>query len=49
MGGLEQTLANILRLIEQARIAGDEALLAGLIRRCEVICAMLGAPEQAWG
>jgi len=48
MTGLEHMLASIIRLIEQAKLAGDAPALAGLVRRKEVICAALAAPEQSW-
>ena len=49
MASLEQMLATILAQIEHAKSGGDELMLTGLLRRRDVICAMLGAPEQAWG
>ena len=48
MTNLEQALANILELIEKAEIAGNSLALVALLRRKDVICAALAAPEQSW-
>jgi hypothetical protein len=46
MTSLEQALAGILELIEKAKSAGNTFAVAELLRRKEVICAALCAPEQ---
>lgn len=48
MTGLEQTLADILRAIEEAKAFGPSQTLSALLRRKEAICAVLAAPEHAW-
>jgi hypothetical protein len=47
MTSLEQALALIIKLIEQAKAIGDARELVALKRRKDVICAALGAPEQS--
>ena len=46
MASLEQTLAAILRQIEEARGTGDESALGMLMQRKAAICEMLCALEQ---
>jgi hypothetical protein len=46
MTSLEQVLASILELIENARVAGNSLVLAALMQRKDAICAALAAPEQ---
>jgi hypothetical protein len=48
MTSLEQALARLIDLIERARAAGDAGALAALLRKKDVICAALSAPEQGW-
>ena len=48
MTSLEDKLARLIRLIEQAKLAGNARALAALVRRKEAICAALAAPEQSW-
>jgi hypothetical protein len=48
MTGLEQTLAAILKAIEDARGSGNPHALVALMRRRDAICAALAGPEQAW-
>jgi hypothetical protein len=47
MTSLEQALARIIKLIEQAKIVGDARELVALKRKRDVICAALSAPEQS--
>jgi hypothetical protein len=47
MPSLEQALARILELIEQAKMAGDARALAELLERKTRICAALCALEQS--
>jgi hypothetical protein len=44
---LEQALATIIRLIEQARVAGDTRAVTALVQRKAAICAALCALEQS--
>jgi hypothetical protein len=48
MTNLEETLVRILASIEESAAADNPQALAQLLRRREVICRALGAPEQAW-
>jgi hypothetical protein len=43
---LEQRLATLLKAIAAARAAGPSPLLAVLLKKKEVICAALAAPEH---
>jgi hypothetical protein len=48
MTSLEQALATILKSIEDTKETGDPQALSRLLRRKQIICAVLAAPEQSW-
>ena len=48
MANIEQTLAYILRQLEQARAIGDDQAIAELLLRKDAICAMMNAHESTW-
>jgi hypothetical protein len=48
MTSLEETLAEIQKAIEEMKGADYSQTLGVLLRRKQVICAALAAPEQTW-
>jgi len=48
MTNLEETLAQLVQAIGEMSASGQTRGLAALVRRKEVICAALAAPEHAW-